>query len=452
MKHRGPCRIRVEPQIFEADLYVEEKPRPPPPKPQQQAGYGAGGYGQPYRPGQAQPPYGQQRAIPSAQKAQTPMSQSPAPTTKAQQSTPQPQQNQDKKPGQDPVITMLASRASSNMELKALMREVATGNANPEQLKIFQSHIDDLTKIIAEKKKQEDEEEAAAQVRKASQQQQDAIQYDGANDGNNSQQQTVAQPQAPILPQYRQQQPVWQPPPVAPQPPQKPVTHPVVLQFTAPGATEDRFLFPQHSILEVLSPQHLLCSFIATRRGLDAADTAGLASNTEYYQPITFMMEVAYGRESLMELVKKWVLPADEVRKHMEETMQRCTRAPEAWLAMRLPIKGAEGAETEEERAEEEVKVVEEVRRKSGSNVKYIKKPPAPKKEESAKKGSGAASAASAEKAAGASGKADGKAEKKENAAKTGGDVANADEAKNDGEDTGRPRRAVRKSVRISEG
>ena len=52
---------------------------------------------------------------------------------------------------------MLATRASSDPELKSLMKEVATGNATQEQLKVFQGHIDELTKVINEKKKSEGE-------------------------------------------------------------------------------------------------------------------------------------------------------------------------------------------------------------------------------------------------------------------------------------------------------
>lgn len=44
----------------------------------------------------------------------------------------------------DPVILLLASRASENAELKALMRIVATGNASQEQFHIFDRHIAEL--------------------------------------------------------------------------------------------------------------------------------------------------------------------------------------------------------------------------------------------------------------------------------------------------------------------
>lgn len=116
--------------------------------------------------------------------------------------------------------------------------------------------------------------------------------------------------------------------------------------FTLAGATEDRFLFPQYSILEPLSAQHVLASFIVTRKGSEAADPVGLKldPDTEYWQPITMMVEVAYGREPLLKDVSKWVKPADEVREEMKKIMARCTRAPETFLPLRLPIKGTASA------------------------------------------------------------------------------------------------------------
>ena len=498
MKHRGPCRIRVEPHIFECEVYVEEKPKPPVQKVPQQTQYGQGAYGSyggQYRPGVGQG-YGQQRSLPPMQ--QTPVRQSPAPgpPQRSQQNTPQ--QQPDKKAGPDPVISMLANRASSDPELKALMKEVATGAANPEQLRVFQVHIDELTKIIAEKKKKEEEETAAAEAKKAQQQQQESIQYDGAADAK-SQQRSQTSP----VYQSHQQQNTWFPPPppavYAPAPPQPPAAPPVILQFTTPGATEDRFLFPPKTILESLSPQHLLCSTLITRKGIAATDSSTLNPTTEYVQPVTFMVEVAYGRESLIELVKKFVKPAEEVRKHMEEVMARCTRAPEAHLALRLPVKGAEGAETEEERAEEEGKMAEEMKKRVGTghgpNVKYVKKP-GPKKGEGGRPvgvkngegggkrqsmGAGAAKGGAAAVAGAQATPAPVPEKGKEEGTVEGGgkseDVATANEGdatKNDApggqaaekkdekensavrkegtEESGRPKRAVRKSVRISEG
>lgn len=55
-------------------------------------------------------------------------------------------------PSPDPVIQMLASRAATDAELKSLMKVVAQGEATPNQLQIFQGHIDDLNQIIQAQK------------------------------------------------------------------------------------------------------------------------------------------------------------------------------------------------------------------------------------------------------------------------------------------------------------
>lgn len=120
------------------------------------------------------------------------------------------------------------------------------------------------------------------------------------------------------------------------------------MAFTSAGATEDRFLFPQHSILESLSPQHTLASFIVTKKGREAIDAKDLDPDIEYWQPVTIMVEVAYGREEILRCIQRWVKPADTVRTHMQEIMDRCTRAPETYLAMRLPLRGSAAAEYED--------------------------------------------------------------------------------------------------------
>ncbi|KAI7606445.1 hypothetical protein KC346_g10541, partial [Hortaea werneckii] len=82
MKHKGECRIRIEPHIFECQMYLEEKPRvaPVPPKQYLQPGHQAM-YGQqyrqqqPYQPAYAQQQqghYGQNRAPPPVHQSQQP--------------------------------------------------------------------------------------------------------------------------------------------------------------------------------------------------------------------------------------------------------------------------------------------------------------------------------------------------------------------------------------------
>ncbi|KAK5172087.1 uncharacterized protein LTR77_003725 [Saxophila tyrrhenica] len=451
-KHKGPCRIRIEPHIFEVEIYVEEKPKPAPVK--QYAPPQTSAYGQPYRPtpqqtyGGQQNQYYQNRPLPPvqqtmAQGAVTTNATSPAPSmtnspqpqavarTQQTPASASPQPGQGDKKTSDPVIGMLATRASTDPELKALMKEVATGQATQAQLEVFQKHINDLNKSIADKKKKDEEAEAAAQAAKEREAQNEMIQYDGSND-------RPPQPQQPPVQQPFQpyQQPTYATPPRP-----EPTTQPVILAFTTPGATEDRFLFPQHAILESLSPQHLLASFIVTRKGSAAADAALFEPGVEYWQPVTLMVEVAYNREHLIECVKKWVKPKEEVRRWMEGVMGRCRRVPEGWLALRLPVKGGKEEAVGEEVEEVVPSVVE---KRKGMNVKFVKKAPVKKDEIAKGKGEGASGGAVKDAAPPVEGKG-----------KDGAGVKEGEDGKADVQETtesGRPRRAVRKSVRISEG
>ncbi|KAI7200624.1 hypothetical protein KC318_g4332 [Hortaea werneckii] len=479
MKHKGECRIRIEPHIFECQMYLEEKPRvaPVPPKqylqPGQQAMYGQQyRQQQPYQPAyaqqQQQTQYGQTRAPPPVQQplhqptqpartlpappAQTPQrppsQQPPPPQPRPQQSSPTPQPGQKANP--DPVIGRLAARASSNPELKVLMKEVAAGNASAQQLGVFQKHIDELQRQIKEeqdlkeaeeKRKAKEAELAKSQAKKEEggreqgtgdrskgstplpsaprplqQQQQQPPQQANTpqthpppaqqpytpstqpHQGNSQLQQqpashpsaavqrppkptltptpTTAQHPSPAVPSPSTQQAQPPPPPPPPGPP------PVILSFSTPNSTEDRFLFPRTAILERLTDNHHLVSFLVTRKGSEAASfsptnatgttntpstipaataidltptTSNPGTSTSplflsfdpektYYQPVTLMLEVKFGLETLVQHVRRWLLPEDQAREGMEKVMRECERAPEGCLPLRLPVKSAAGA------------------------------------------------------------------------------------------------------------
>ncbi|EME89082.1 uncharacterized protein MYCFIDRAFT_213520 [Pseudocercospora fijiensis CIRAD86] len=458
MKMRGECRIRIEPHLFVANFYTVENNALPPKNKQPVASQPR--QQQPIQQFQARPPLSSasyqghrlgplppvqssSRLPPAPQPGPSRAQASPAPGLSGQKASP------------DPVISMLATRASSDPELKSLMKEVATGNANQDQLKIFQKHIDELTTIIAHQKKTQEEAPFKPQ------QQSNMIQYDGPSDsrpvhtpqpiqphpqhaGPQARPQSfVAQPQS--TPPYGQQQP-WTAPAAAP----VATNSPVILEFTGSGATEDRFLFPEYSILEALSPQHLLVSFILTRKGRDAVDPTGLEPDQEYWQPITMMIEVAYGREELLNCIRRWVKPADDVRKNMQETMERCQRVSNAYLALRLPFKGSTTTDSENVSkdvtpiVEEKVKPKPAPKRKApvASTPKSVE---AEKAQKEAVPPSDNAKLAATPRPAEASSAA----ESKDAISTPTGFVAAETPTAVEG---GRPKRAVRKSVRISEG
>ncbi|KAK6428518.1 hypothetical protein LTR95_015334 [Oleoguttula sp. CCFEE 5521] len=424
MKSRGKCRLRIEPHIFEVEIYVveREQPRPPPkpvrtgPAPLWYGGWAAstqadsdamrekanrdyGPINQKYLPPK---PKSRLNPLPPPNARTLPPITQPAPPPAAQ-----------KKSSPDPVISMLATRASSDPDLKALMKEVATGKATQDQLRVFQKHIDELTLLI----------------NKPSTDPPSISSFDGPSD-------EPPRPYATAAPTYTpppRSLPVYEPPPVLPA-----QENEVVFSFTTPGATEDRFLFPRHTILEPLSQQHLLASFMLTRSGRLSADPSLLSQpDTDFWQPVTLMVEVAYGREGILKDVTKWVKPAEEVREEMKRVMARCKRAPEAHLAMRLPFRSSGAASApESEAASKAGTPVVEVKKTTKAVPKKSALSKGIKKETVESPGLGTTAKEGAK-----SGLAD---------AVLGASAgATVDGAADETTETGRPRRTTRKSVRI---
>lgn len=170
MVKAGQCRLMVEPHSFEITLYHIKGTAPVPlreqPRPHLQYGPPNGQFtpqSQPYPPRQPPPPIAQTTnpSSPSPYQpyqahARTPTHTASSPATAQNGTAPgTPSSQSSVQPPQDPVIQMLASRASSDPTLKGLMRTVAQGNASPEDLHLFQSHINELNAIIEKRKQAE---------------------------------------------------------------------------------------------------------------------------------------------------------------------------------------------------------------------------------------------------------------------------------------------------------
>jgi hypothetical protein len=240
----------------------------------------------------------------------------------------------------DPVIQMLAERAATDPDLKALMRIVANGEATPEELKKFQTHIDELTRI--QKARQ-----AAAQASQSSTQPPPPPAAVSAPVNGHATARPAPNPTpapapparttpAPAPPSSRPE-PQYQPQPQAlrskgPLPPTKPDISGVVFEFT--GGSGDRFLFPKFSILEYLPGGQVIASFLIVRKG-SSSDSPSYNPELDYYQPITIRLYAHQGRQ--LDALQKVVAPQDEVRRYMDEIMDKTTRAEYVLLAMRLP-------------------------------------------------------------------------------------------------------------------
>lgn len=375
MTKLGTCTITVEPHIFEASMYAIKDPNPRPAIPPAQ---------QMYRPIiQYGPPGGMMPPPPPTPPAQAkpvpPTQSTPQPTPRPQDvqmtnTTPSPTANNTHTPGAtngalnghpqpspshaqntpastapppapapapagkstDPVIQMLAERAATDPDLKALMRIVANGEATPEELKKFQTHIDELTRI--QKARQ-----AAAQASQPPTQPPLPSAAAPAPVNGHATARPAPTPTPPTrtipapTPPASRPEPQYQPQPQAlrskgPLPPTKPDISGVVFEFT--GGSGDRFLFPKFSILEYLPGGQVIASFLIVRKG-SSSDSPTYDPELDYYQPITIRLYAHQGRQ--LDALQKIVAPQDEVRRYMDEIMDKTTRAEYVLLAMRLP-------------------------------------------------------------------------------------------------------------------
>lgn len=159
-------------------------------------------------------------------------------------------------------------------------------------------------------------------------------------------------------PHPRPQQYPVQPPPQKYYPPGQQPSLPVVIEFHGPGASPDRFRFPEHSILEFLSPHMLLVSFLVIRKAKPDT-TAGAVEGAipedadkikeenaevksgDIYEPITLKITVDESQKGrdILGFIQRSVKPPVETRAWMTEQIARCMRAQRRYLALRLPHK-----------------------------------------------------------------------------------------------------------------
>jgi hypothetical protein len=294
----------------------------------------------------------------------------------AASSTPQPPATQS---GPDPVIRMLATRAASNPELKALMKVVASSKASQEQLKLFQSHIDELNGILrqqqeAEKSQSQENSPAPPQLDGPSDQNGNAatVQTNGTSGSPQSFYVNQAHHAQPGLPPHQQQTPKKTgplgPAPYStqyghyPQQPKVPMVEPrvtaILLEFNTPAssnipASQDRYLFPEYAVLDTPisgAGLEMVCSFFVVQKGsellsmqssegaFEGAPIGGLTrwkANEEYYQPVTMTIKTSLHR--ILETIARAAKPLGEVQDKMKEIMQTKTRVKDEWVVMRLP-------------------------------------------------------------------------------------------------------------------
>jgi hypothetical protein len=153
------AQLVIEPHTFPIRIYAPREIIKQAPKKTSTPSYGS--WPNHHQPQHSQPnqytQYNHQGQPMYQHKPPQPRPPPPKPVQKAPAPTPGPAST----PAPDPVIHMLAQRAGVDPELKSVMKIVAAGQASKEQLEFFQTHINELTAVLAKQK-----EEAAAKASK----------------------------------------------------------------------------------------------------------------------------------------------------------------------------------------------------------------------------------------------------------------------------------------------
>lgn len=251
-------------------------------------------------------------------------------------------QSQDEKPDQDLFIKLLAMRAASNSELKALMKIVSTGNASQQQLDEFQVHVDSLHEHLSASNKPSQPAKDPSGVAQCTHTQQVPSQQSVASttisrplpvkisELNKQYASSVYPIKQEANPQYfsRYTQPS-RPKSLASQ---KPEISAIVFDL---GGGGDRFLFPRLSILEYIpGGTQVIVSFLIIRKG-GVAVSKGYKDDTSYYQPVTMRLMAQNPR--VLEPLARVVAPPDEVKNYMNSVFDKMNRAENVFLAVQLP-------------------------------------------------------------------------------------------------------------------
>ncbi|KAI4179256.1 MAG: hypothetical protein L6R41_007948 [Letrouitia leprolyta] len=384
----GTCSIIIEPHVFEATLYSVKEvqsvfvpsqlpppPPPPPPNPaynpyqdhntyqtQAHTSYNHGTlpqYHQQYQPASSNltlPPFregfGQfsSQGPPSYHKPIAPSREihptGPRENIPPPNAGPATTTAESEKPT-DPVIQMLATRAASDHNLKALMKVVASGHATQEQLREFQDHIDELNSLI---KSRESVIQSRSENHPRPPPPPSPVQTGPpAPSPSPLHQQPAPASSIPYTPQPQTPRPVkieaqpqtHQFPHVAQPPkskatmsvPYRPENFSIVFDLCLNG---DRFTFPRNSILEYLpGGTQVIASFLVIRKGSAAATLGEYNKTTTYYQPVT--IRLSSSNPKYLEPLARAVAAPEEVRKYMNGVFDKMSPAKSAFLMTRLP-------------------------------------------------------------------------------------------------------------------
>lgn len=360
MQKLGNGTITIEPHKFDVSFYTVREAQVPLPYYRHPNQHTPKPSPQPHGVSSTPVPATSSSSAPSqpALKAQTVKQETPNPSpatnsgrrvsTPVPASVTAPQQPSAPKQTGDPVIQMLAAQAASDPRLKELMKVVATSKASAEQLKEFQGHIDGFNAVVrrqnAEKAQREKDQQKSASTPTETTPSQPPASATPIPAASHAATYTPGTPRAgaagPTPALYASY-----PPPTRPEA----IIKHIVVEFHGEGASQDRWLFPAHAVLDIkYGDVEMLCSFFAERKGSEIISSLGGGSteetaalqvrwkaDQEYYQPVAMLVRVNQHRT--IETIARAARVLPEVQEYMKSVMKNKVRAPMEYLVHQLP-------------------------------------------------------------------------------------------------------------------
>ncbi|KAM7221258.1 hypothetical protein V8F06_003433 [Rhypophila decipiens] len=221
--------------------------------------------------------------------------------------------------GSNPLVIALVKLALDDPNIKSIITRIANRHTALSDAVNLKAKLDELyNQILKERERAKPQLDTSAATLKA-------------NGLLNGQTPTSSTPQS-ATPAAQQALRSKGPPPAL-----KADISAIVFEFA--GGNGDRYMFPKFSILDTkhtLPPpqQQVVASFLLVRRG-SKAEYPLADPEMDYYEPLTIRLFTSAGRH--LEQLARVVAPEEEVRRYMDDVMERMTRGEYLVPAMRLP-------------------------------------------------------------------------------------------------------------------
>jgi hypothetical protein len=262
--------------------------------------------------------------------------------------------------GSDPLVVMLVKKTLDDIKTRDMVRRIAENRPQFSDATDLKAVLDTLKREVArenERLKMQSPAPSAISTPTAK--------VNGVPNGHGSAVQNTGTPTSAVSQQAPQQLRSKGPPPL----PARPDISAIVFEFA--GGNGDRYLFPKFSVLEYVSVpqgQQVIASFLIVRKG-SASEYPVADPALDYYQPVTIRLYTPLGRH--LDHLSRVVAPQEEVRRYMNDIMDKMTRAEYILLAMRLP-RPETAKELAEQAAAEQSDAVDKEKTNKQSGLRWV--------------------------------------------------------------------------------